>query len=64
MLYWYHPPDYWGFLAFNGRVNLQIMQAFEKEGIKFAFPTTTTYLTQEDGEPLHITLGGEAQLAS
>jgi MscS family membrane protein len=64
MLYWYHPPDYWGFIAFNGRVNLQIMQAFEKEGIKFAFPTTTTYLTQEDGEPLHITLGGEAQLAS
>jgi MscS family membrane protein len=64
MLYWYHPPDYWGFLAFNGRVNLQIMQEFEKEGIKFAFPTTTTYLTQKDGEPLHITLGGEAQLVS
>ncbi len=64
MLYWYHPPDYWGFLAFNGRVNLQIMQEFEKEGIKFAFPTTTTYLTQKDGDPLHITLGGEAQLES
>lgn len=64
VLYWYHPPDYWGFLAFNGRVNLQIMQEFKKEGIKFAFPTTTTFLTQEDGEPLHISLGGEAQLAS
>jgi MscS family membrane protein len=64
MLYWYHPPDYWGFLAFNQMVNLQIMLEFEKEGIKFAFPTTTTYLTQEDGEPLHISLGGEAQLAS
>jgi len=60
MLYWYHPPDYWGFLAFNGRVN----QEFEKEGIKFAFPTTTTYLTQKDGDPLHISLGGEAQLES
>jgi MscS family membrane protein len=64
VLYWYHPPDYWGFLAFNERVNLQIMQEFEKEGIKFAFPTTTTYLTQEDGDPLHITLGGESQLAT
>jgi MscS family membrane protein len=64
MLYWYHPPDYWGFLAYNERVNKQIMQDFEKEGIKFAFPTTTTYLTQRDGEPLHISLGGEAQLAS
>jgi MscS family membrane protein len=61
MLYWYHPPNYWGFLAYNERVNKQIMQDFEKEGIKFAFPTTTTYLTQRDGEPLHINLGGEAQ---
>ena len=61
MLYWYHPPDYWGFLAYNERVNKQIMQDFEKEGIKFAFPTTTTYLSQRDGEPLHINLGGEAQ---
>jgi MscS family membrane protein len=61
VLYWYHPPDYWGFLAYNERVNKQIMQDFEKEGIKFAFPTTTTYLTQRDGEPLHINLGGEAQ---
>jgi len=64
VLYWYHPPDYWGFLAFNERVNLQIMQEFEKEGIKFAFPTTTTYLTQEEGDPLHISLGGESQLTS
>ncbi|MFQ5995542.1 MAG: hypothetical protein ACE5K1_10660 [Acidiferrobacterales bacterium] len=38
------------------------MEAFKKEGIKFAFPTTTTYVTQEDGQPLQINLGGEAAI--
>ncbi len=31
------------------------MREFEKEGIKFAYPTTTTYLVQEDGRPLYFT---------
>ena len=56
VLYWYHPPDYWNFLAFSQRVNLQIMREFKKEGIQFAFPTSTTYLTQDDDQPLHINL--------
>jgi hypothetical protein len=30
------------------------MRAFEKEGIEFAFPTTTNYLTQEDEKPLQV----------
>ena len=54
MLYWYHPPAYWDFLAFNQKVNTQIMREFEKEGIKFAFPTTTTYLKQDNSQPLSI----------
>jgi len=62
MLYWYHPPDYWAFLAFNQRVNTQIMQEFEKEGINFAFPTTRTYLTQDDGQSLYFNLEGGAQV--
>jgi len=65
MIYWYFPPNYWDFLSFNERVNLQIMRAFEEEGIEFAFPTTTTYLAQDDRRPLNITLsGGSKQLAS
>jgi MscS family membrane protein len=28
----------------------------EKEGIEFAFPTTIHYLTQPDGEPLHVNI--------
>lgn len=39
VLYWYHPPNYWDFNALNQKVNLEIMKAFEKEGIKFAPPT-------------------------
>jgi hypothetical protein len=38
------------------------MQRFEEEGIKFAFPTTTTYLTQNDGQPLQINVAGSSQL--
>ena len=61
VLYWYHPPNYWDFLDFNQRVNMQIMQEFEKEGIKFAFPTTTTYLAPDDQNPLLVSLTGSPQ---
>ena len=64
MTYWYHPPRQWKFRGFNESVNLEIMRQFEAEGIKFAFPTTTTYLTQEDGQPLQVTMAGEGQAAS
>jgi MscS family membrane protein len=60
MIYWYFPPDYWDFLAFNERVNLQIMKAFEAEGIEFAFPTTTTYLAQDDRRPLNVTISSDS----
>ncbi|OQW98503.1 MAG: hypothetical protein BWK74_04405 [Desulfobacteraceae bacterium A6] len=59
MTYWYSPPDYWEFKAFCEKVNLKIMRAFEAEGIEFAFPTTTTYLAQDNKRPLHIDLSGD-----
>jgi MscS family membrane protein len=55
--YWFHPPHLEKFYQFSEKVNLKIMRAFEKEGIAFAFPTTTTYLTQDDGHPLQVQLG-------
>ena len=58
VLYWYHPADYWGYMQFSQWVNLQIAREFQKEGIKFAFPTSTTYLSQEDSQPLYVNLGG------
>ena len=59
LLYWYHPPNYWDFLALNQRVNVQIMQEFEEEGIRFALPSTTTYLDSRDQHSLLDKLGGE-----
>ena len=58
VLYWYHPADYWGYMKFSQWVNLEIAREFEKEGIQFAFPTSTTYLSQDEGQPLHISLDG------
>jgi MscS family membrane protein len=61
MLYWYHPADYWAFLALNQRVNKEIMEGFEEEGIKFALPSTATFLNQGDQKPLQtdITRGSQ-----
>ena len=38
---------------------MQILRAFGKEGIEFAFPTTTNYLTQADEQPLHVNIANE-----
>ena len=59
MVYWYFPPDYWAYLDFSQRVNMEIMRRFEEEGIEFAFPTTTTYLAHDDRRPLHIDVSNE-----
>ena len=61
MLYWYHPPDWAAYMAFSERVNLQIMRAFEAEGIEFAFPTTTNYLAQDQRRPLQISIASESR---
>ncbi len=61
---WYHPTDILAAYAFHQRINLEIMRAFEKEGIDFAFPTTTNYLTQEDEKPLQIKITGTKEFVS
>jgi len=42
MIYWYHPPDYWKYTEHADRVNRQILDAFESEGIVIALPAFTT----------------------
>ncbi|MFH0910899.1 MAG: mechanosensitive ion channel family protein [Planctomycetota bacterium] len=55
-IYWYHPPDYWSYMAHAQRLNLAIMRRFEEEGIEFAFPTQTLYLA---GDPRRrLVMGG------
>jgi MscS family membrane protein len=44
VIYWYHPPDYWSYMAFSERVNMEILQRFNREEIAFAFPTQTLHV--------------------
>jgi len=44
VIYWYHPPDYWAFMAFTERLLLQVQERFAAEGIEFAFPTQTLHV--------------------
>ena len=57
--YWYHPPRRWKALAFDERVNLEIVRRFNAEGIEFALPTSTTYVTQKDGKSIHLSIAGD-----
>lgn len=57
IVYWLHPPDTWQSVAFAHRVNMQIMERFNAEGIDFAFPSQTLYLAGDSKRPLN--LGGQ-----
>jgi MscS family membrane protein len=54
MIYWYFPPNYWDFQAFNQKVNLELLRRFNEEGIEFAFPTQTIYLANDDKRQLAL----------
>jgi MscS family membrane protein len=45
--YWFRPPDWWEYLAFNQDFNMELLRRFNAEGIEFAFPTQTLYLKQD-----------------
>lgn len=53
VVYWFHPPDHWQHLEFAHRVNMQIMERFNAEGIDFAFPSQTLYLAGDSKRPLN-----------
>ena len=44
VVYWFQPPEYWEYLEHCNTVNIQIMEGFNNEGIKFAFPIQTLHL--------------------
>ena len=48
IFYWYHPPKRWLALAFDERVNLEIMRRFGEAGIKLAPPTSRVSLESLD----------------
>ncbi len=54
IMYWYHPPDYWKYMAFSEKVNMEILRRFNEEGIDFAFPTQTIYLANDNKRQLAL----------
>ncbi|PHS18435.1 MAG: hypothetical protein COA78_02080 [Blastopirellula sp.] len=50
MMYWYHPPEYWDYMAFSEKVNLQITRQFAAAGIELALPSQNLMLTNEPGQ--------------
>jgi len=51
MIYWYHPPEYWKYTEHADRVNRQILDAFESEGIAIALPAFVTHMEGSAGVP-------------
>lgn len=43
-IYWYHPADYWKYLAHAEKVNMELFRRYSDAGIEFAFPTQTLYV--------------------
>ena len=54
--YWYSPPRRWKVLAFDEKVNLEIMRRFEAAEIRLAYPTSTTYLAQPSDQSLQLNI--------
>lgn len=44
VIYWYHPPAYWDFLAHAEKLNMELLKRYNEAGIEFAFPTQTLYV--------------------
>jgi MscS family membrane protein len=61
VIYWYTPPDWWQYLAFNNEFNMELLRRFNEEGIEFAFPTQTLYLKQDSAFQADVRLGGGGQ---
>ena len=61
IIYWYHPPNYWDFLAFSQRLNLEIKRRFAAADIEFALPATSAVIRQQDDEPLDLRVLGRPE---
>lgn len=63
VVYWYAPPNYWEYLLHSERVNLRILEEFERLGVEFAFPTQTLYLARDQRRQLAVEMlnsGGQS----
>ena len=57
IIYWYHPPNYWDFLAFSEKLNLEIFRAFEEQEIPFSLPLRVAHTSVNSQEkPIEVRL--------
>ena len=47
-VYYVHSADYTKYMDIQQAINLAIFEAFEKEGIEFAYPTQTLFVNKAD----------------
>lgn len=59
VIYWYAPPAYWDYVEHAQRLNLRILEEFEKAGIEFAFPTRTVRLAGDPKREMAIRMLGK-----
>jgi len=57
IIYWYSPPAYWDYLAFNQHVNLEISRILEDAGISLLLPTRFTSTEEPVGHQTTAALG-------
>ncbi|MEM6780057.1 MAG: mechanosensitive ion channel domain-containing protein [Planctomycetota bacterium] len=62
-IYWYHPPEYWDYLAFTERFNFAVFERFEAEGIPFCVPQRLLPV-RSDGDPASFELHVQDQRES
>lgn len=51
---WYHPPNYWDYMAWLQRTCLEITKRFKAEDIDFAFPSRTLHLANDAKRQLKL----------
>lgn len=52
VIYWFCKVDYWEFMEFNEKVNMEILRRFREAGIELAFPSQTVYVAGDARRPL------------
>ena len=51
IFYWYHPPEYWEFVAFAEKLNMQIIEALGAADIHLALPASATHMLLDEDLP-------------
>ena len=54
--YWFTPPEWYDYLAFNHEFNMELLTRYNEEGIEFAFPTQTLYVKQDSDLAIDVTV--------